>query len=119
MSEYTPNEVLEAKEKAEQHKEGQKQAEFYRALLDFIGTKVAEVLDPEHTGSIENTQDQLDRRGLDADSLRKYVKEAIETANQKAGTQEVMVSINCEELSQMTAQDFFNYLDSLKTTLIK
>jgi len=119
MSEYTPSEVLEAQDKAAQHKEGRKQAEFYRTLLDLIESKVAKVLDPENTGNIEETSSSLSYRGIDSASLSEYIEKAIETANEKAGTKEVTVSIDCEELSQMTAQNFFNYLDSLKTTLIK
>jgi hypothetical protein len=120
MGEYTPSEVLEAQDKAKQYEKGRKQADFYRTFIDLLEAKATEALDPEHTGEINNTLSLLNNfEALSPDNLRKYIEEAIEIANEKAGTKELMVSVNCEELSKMTVPNFFNYLSSLRSTLIK
>lgn len=123
---YTPSEFLEASDKAKQYEKGREQAKFYRLFLDnFRSAVVSQLLRKDLNGKLGvvdmNTTDLPLKKFefCDIEDIREYMKNALNEANETAGTSENLTGANPTQIADMTPIEFYRYIDDLKATLIK
>ena len=125
MEGITPSERLEAEEKARNYQEGKKEAEFYRLVLDDLASSVASQLNREDFNedlgdiNLETTDHKLkDFKYCDANSITEYIKEGANNAKETTGL-DINFKFNPTDLAEMTPDEFFNYIETTKASLIK
>ena len=117
---------MEAQDKKEQREKGREEAKFYRHLLDSFKRRVADQLVRKDLsrklGEIDLNTTTLKLREFefcDPYSLNEYIKQAMEEANEVVDNPPKSVSVNPEQLADMTPSEFVVYIENLKSSLIK
>jgi len=123
---FTAGEYVEAQDKKEQREKGREEAKFYRHLLDSFKRRVADQLVRKDLnrklGEIDLNTTTLKLREFefcDPYSLNEYIKQAMEEANEVVDNPPKSVSVNPEQLADMTPSEFVVYIENLKSSLIK
>src|SRR5579872_1477876 len=118
MKEYTPSEQAEAQDKFEQHQKGREEAKFYREFLDKLKDQVTGVL--LKSGADQGQRDRLeDFESAGILNLKQSIDDAISAANKGVDKPVEHVNVRQELLAEMTQREFVEYIERLKSSLIK
>ena len=132
MSErFTPSEHMEAQDKLERHKEGRKEAEFYRKLLDGFYQEIirqANRADDEHVNpqfkgeqiDLDTTTHKLKEfKYCSAIDMQESINKLAESVSQELGIANISLRFETQSLAEMTPMEFHQYIENQKLSLIK
>jgi len=128
---YSPGEHAEAEDKLGRQKEGRKQAEFYRQLLDGLyqeiisqvsraGEKYIDSPFEGQTIDLDTTTHKLrEFKYCSAEDMKKFIKERAKRLVQELGMTNISLNFNAETLAEMTPIQFHRHIEAQKASLIK
>src|SRR3989344_4621341 len=128
---YSPSEHMEAQDKKEHHKEGRKEAEFYRQLLNGLYRDIMSqakragdaTINPQFKGEtidLDTTTHKLKEfKFCDQSDMQETINRLSKSISQAVGINNIRVRFETKSLTEMPPSQFRQHIEDQKASLIK